>query len=142
MVGSPNSATSLRITPPKWANAYFCSCRYVPRPRLPLLDIIRRVQSILHCVDVPSQPLTTDEELHILQWIDKSAKRYLLTKGGPLLPRSEGGADVVIISDAILSSLALIAKQLDPRRPVIFENHLHVYHDSKHNGVDRRQTEN
>jgi hypothetical protein len=56
--------------------------------------------------------------------------------------RSEGGADVVIISDAILSSLALIAKQSDPRRPVIFENHLHVYHDSKHNGVDRRQTEN
>jgi hypothetical protein len=40
----------------------------------------------------------------------------------------EGGADVVVISDAILSSLALIAKQLDPRRPVVFENRLHVHH--------------
>ncbi|KAL3484624.1 hypothetical protein BJX62DRAFT_248293 [Aspergillus germanicus] len=114
---------------------------YVPRPHPHLLDIIRKVQRILHCVEVPSQPLTTDEELHILEWVYKTAKRYWLTKGGPLMPRSEGGADVVIISDAILSSLALIAKQSDPRRPVIFENHLHHHHRSEHGGEDCTQPE-
>ncbi|KAL5043812.1 hypothetical protein BDW71DRAFT_187434 [Aspergillus fruticulosus] len=114
---------------------------YVPRPHPHLLDIIRRVQRILHCVEVPSLPLTTDEELHILEWVYKTAERYWLTKGGPLIPRSEGGADVVIISDAILSSLALIAKQSDPRRPVIFENHLH-HHRSEHYREDRTQQDN
>lgn len=115
--------------------------RYVPRPHPHLLDIIRRVQGILHCVEVPSLPLTTDEELHILEWVYKTAERYWLTKGGPLIPKSEGGADVVIISDAILSSLALIAKQSDPRRPVIFENHLH-HHRSEHYREDRTQQDN
>ncbi|KAL4738485.1 hypothetical protein BDV11DRAFT_215956 [Aspergillus similis] len=98
---------------------------YVPRPRPQLLYTIRRVQRILHCVENPTQPLTADEELRILEWVNKTAQRYWLSEGGPLLPASEGGADVVVIVDAILSSLALIAKQSDPRRPVIFENRLH-----------------
>ncbi|KAL3455586.1 hypothetical protein BJX64DRAFT_272094 [Aspergillus heterothallicus] len=114
---------------------------YVPRPHPHLLDTVRRVQRILHCVEVPSQPLTTDEELHILEWVYKTAQRYWLTKGGPLNPRSEGGADVIIIRDAILSSLALIAKQSDPRRPVIFENHLHHHHRSANDGDGRTQPE-
>jgi hypothetical protein len=97
------------------------------------------VQRILHCVETPTQPLTADEELRILEWVYMTAQRYWLSKDGPLLPASEGGADVVVISDAILSSLALIAKQSDPRRPVIFENRLHVHHDI---GSDRRQPEN
>ncbi|KAL4749629.1 hypothetical protein BDW72DRAFT_131478 [Aspergillus terricola var. indicus] len=112
---------------------------YVPRPRPQLLYTIRRVQRILHCVETPTQPLTTDEELRILEWVYKTAQRYWLSKDGPLLPASEGGADVVVIGDAILSSLALIAKQSDPQRPVIFENRLHV-----HYGIDsdHRQPEN
>ncbi|KAL4811785.1 hypothetical protein BDW67DRAFT_179302 [Aspergillus spinulosporus] len=112
---------------------------YVPRPRPQLLYTIRRVQRILHCVETPTQPLTADEELRILEWVYKTAQRYWLSNDGPLLPASEGGADVVVICDAILSSLALIAKQSDPRRPVIFENRRHVHH-----GIDsdRRQPEN
>ncbi|CEL09001.1 hypothetical protein ASPCAL12145 [Aspergillus calidoustus] len=124
---------------------------YVPRPRPQLLEVIRRVQRILHCVETPSHPLTTDEELRILEWVYKTAKRYWLSKpGGPLLPRVEGGADVVVISEAILSSLALIAKQSDPRRPVVFENRLHVHHhrcahdnvvyDGDNNNDDVRKT--
>ncbi|QKX63329.1 uncharacterized protein TRUGW13939_10499 [Talaromyces rugulosus] len=117
---------------------------YVPRPRPQLLDIIRRVQRILHCVEAPSQPLSADEELGILEWVYKTAKRYWLTKGGPLLPASDGGADVVVISDAILSSLALIAKQSDPWRPVVFENRLHVHHwaEDRDNDDNRRRWEN
>lgn len=113
--------------------------RYVPRPRPQLLGVIRRVQAILHCLEGPTQLLTVDEELSILEWVYKSAKRYWLSEGGPLRPASEGGANIIVIHDAILCTLALLSKQADPRRPVIFENRLHIHRDQ---GDDPRRPEN
>ncbi|KAL4781549.1 hypothetical protein BJX76DRAFT_363492 [Aspergillus varians] len=101
---------------------------YVPRPRPQLLPIVRKVQNILHCVNAPDEHLTVDDELRILEWVYTTAKRYWLRGDGPLRPRSDGGADLVVIGDAILSPLALISKQADPTRPIVFENRLHVHH--------------
>ncbi|BCS17638.1 putative heat shock trehalose synthase [Aspergillus puulaauensis] len=100
---------------------------YVPRPRPQLLPIVRKVENILHCAKTQGAHLAVDEELRILEWVYTTAKRYWLNDEGPLRPRFKGGADVVVISDAILSPLALISKQSDPKRPVIFENRLHVH---------------
>ncbi|KKK21360.1 hypothetical protein ARAM_002646, partial [Aspergillus rambellii] len=99
---------------------------YVPRPRPELLHIIRKMQDILQGVGGADEQLTTDEELRILEWVYTTAKRYWLNQGGPLRPIAEGGADVIVIDDGILSPLALISKQEDPTRPVVFENRLHI----------------
>lgn len=88
------------------------------------------MENILHCANTQGAHLAVDEELRILEWVYTTAKRYWLNDDGPLRPRSKGGADVVVISDAILSPLALISKQSDPKRPVIFENRLHVHDGS------------
>ncbi|KAL2869575.1 putative heat shock trehalose synthase [Aspergillus lucknowensis] len=100
---------------------------YVPRPRPGLLPIIRKMDNILQGVNDPVERLTADEELRILEWVYTTAKRYWLTKGGPLRPISEGGVDLIVIDDGIMAPLALISKQTDPARPVIFENRLHIH---------------
>lgn len=50
------------------------------------------------------------------------------------MPRWEGGVDVIIISDPSLTPLALISKQQDFERPVIFDSRVHIYSPSTVSG--------
>jgi glycosyltransferase involved in cell wall biosynthesis len=71
-----------------------------------------------------------EEQIKLLDdWCRENAKRYWTDKGGPLAPRSEGGADVIIIDDPQMPSLVAIAKEKDPERPVIFRSHIQVRAD-------------
>ncbi|PIG87540.1 heat shock trehalose synthase [Aspergillus arachidicola] len=70
--------------------------------------------------------ITIDEEMCILQWVYENARRYWLCEDDPLQARSKGGADIVVIDDVPLTPAALLSKQTDPGRPVIFENRLQV----------------
>ncbi|GAB1197680.1 hypothetical protein APSETT444_006982 [Aspergillus pseudonomiae] len=80
----------------------------------------------LEGLNAPSDFLTIDDELRILQWVYENARRYWLCEDDPLQARSKGGADIVIIDDASLTPAALLSKQADPNRPVIFENRVQV----------------
>ncbi|OGM42492.1 hypothetical protein ABOM_008338 [Aspergillus bombycis] len=99
---------------------------YVPKPRPSILQIVRKMEYIMEGLTGPEEHLGTDDELRLLEFAYENARRYWLAENGPLRPRSEGGADVVIIDSAPLLTLALLSKQCDPQRPVIFENRLHV----------------
>lgn len=74
--------------------------------------------------------LTTDEKLQVLDWVHRNAETHWLCHSGPLRLPQDGGVHVVIIEDACLSALALISKQHDPKRPVIFHSHNDVHVDS------------
>ncbi|KAE8165723.1 hypothetical protein BDV40DRAFT_308648 [Aspergillus tamarii] len=99
---------------------------YVPKPRPSIIQIVRKMEDIMEGLTGPDEYLGTDDELQLLEFAYENARRYWLGENGPLRPRPEGGADVVIIDSAPLLTLALLAKQCDPERPVIFENRLHV----------------
>lgn len=78
----------------------------------------------------PQVNLSADEKLQLLNWVYRNAKHHWLSPNGPLRSSQEGGAHVAIIDDVCLSALALISKQHDSKRPVIFRNNLHVSHCS------------
>lgn len=63
------------------------------------------------------------------EWARHNAERYWIARGGPLAPRNEGGADVIIVDDPQMPSLVKIAKEQDPTRPVIFRSHIQVRAD-------------
>lgn len=63
------------------------------------------------------------------EWARQNADRYWIAKGGPLAPRSEGGADVVVVDDPQMPSIVKIAKEQDPTRPVLFRSHIQVRAD-------------
>lgn len=62
-------------------------------------------------------------------WALHNAEHYWLRNKGPLAPRSNGGADVIIVDDPQMPSLVKIAKEQDPDRPVIFRSHIQVRAD-------------
>ena len=65
----------------------------------------------------------------IKDWVYQNAKRFWVSPGGPLSPRSEGGSDVIIVDDPQLPHLVQIAKEMDPERPVLFRSHIQVRSD-------------
>lgn len=73
--------------------------------------------------------LATDEKLQVLNWVHRNAEHHWLRNNGPLRQPQDGGVHVVIIEDESLSALALISKQHDPKRPVIF----HIHNDVRVN---------
>ncbi|KAE8330452.1 hypothetical protein BDV39DRAFT_170628 [Aspergillus sergii] len=99
---------------------------YVPKPRPGINGIIRKMQDSLEGLCARDDPITIDEEMCILQWVYENARRYWLCEDDPLQARSKGGADIVVIDDVPLTPAALLSKQTDPGRPVIFENRLQV----------------
>ncbi|CAG8086779.1 unnamed protein product [Penicillium nalgiovense] len=103
---------------------------YVPDPAPRVSCIIRKMQNMLQGNSTPGEDLTADEELQLLNWVYGNAKHHWLCYNGPLRPAQEGGVDVVIIDDPFLSALALISKQHDPKRPVIFHSHLNIHNVS------------
>jgi hypothetical protein len=82
------------------------------------------MRDILEGLDKSLGYLSFDEELEILEWVQENARRYWLLHNGPLQPRSKGGVDVLVIDSAPLLPLALLSKQQDPGRPVLYENRL------------------
>jgi hypothetical protein len=87
------------------------------------------MEKILQGISSPEEHLTIDEELQLLNWVHKNAKRHWLCYNGPLRRAQEGGVDIVIIDDLFLSALALISKQHNPKRPVIFHSRMNIYID-------------
>jgi glycosyltransferase involved in cell wall biosynthesis len=62
-------------------------------------------------------------------WTSENAARHWTKAGGPLAPRSAGGADVIVVDDPQMPSLVSLAKRLDPERPVIFRSHIQIRSD-------------
>lgn len=84
------------------------------------------MQKMLEGISTPEEHLTTDEELQLLNWVYENAQHHWLRSNGPLRRAQDGGADVVIVDDPFLSVLALISKQHDPKRPVIFHSRINM----------------
>ncbi|RAL17482.1 putative heat shock trehalose synthase [Aspergillus homomorphus CBS 101889] len=99
---------------------------YVPKPRPNTLQVIRKMEDIMEGLAGTDVHLDMEDQLQILEFAYENASRYWLQENGPLRARQQGGADVVIIDSAPLLTLALLAKQHDHDRPVIFENRLHA----------------
>ncbi|PWY95930.1 heat shock trehalose synthase [Aspergillus sclerotioniger CBS 115572] len=103
---------------------------FVPKPRPGMIPLIRKMQDTLEGLGDSLPDITIEDELLILDFAYANARRYWLCENGPLRPRAEGGVDVVIIDSAPLLTLALLSKQQDPERPVIFESSLQPQGDS------------
>jgi hypothetical protein len=62
-------------------------------------------------------------------WTSDNASRHWTGDGGPLAPRSAGGADVIVVDNPQMPSLVSLAKKMDPDRPVIFRSHIQIRSD-------------
>ncbi|PYH45604.1 putative heat shock trehalose synthase [Aspergillus saccharolyticus JOP 1030-1] len=102
---------------------------YVPKPRPNIQQLIRKMEDIMEGLADPAVDFETEDQLQILEFAYENARRHWLGDHGPLRGRHQGGADVVVIDSAPLLTLALLAKQHDPERPVVFENRLHAPSD-------------
>lgn len=65
-----------------------------------MFRITKNMHNILQGVSKPDQQVSDDEKAEILDWIIDNARRYWLTKGGPLRPPEEGGADIIVVGCA------------------------------------------
>ncbi|OJJ97475.1 hypothetical protein ASPACDRAFT_80366 [Aspergillus aculeatus ATCC 16872] len=99
---------------------------YVPKPRPNIFQLIRKMEDLMEGLAGPDVCLDTDDQLQIMEFAFENARRYWVEEHGPLRSRQQGGADVVVIDSAPLLTLAHLAKQHDPHRPVVFENRLHA----------------
>ncbi|KAJ6038316.1 heat shock trehalose synthase [Penicillium canescens] len=99
---------------------------YIPDPSPKVSRVVEKMQKMLEGISTPENHLTTDEELQLLNWVYENAQHHWLRSNGPLRQAQDGGADVVIVDDPILSVLALISKQHDPKRPVIFHSRINM----------------
>ncbi|GLA31633.1 hypothetical protein AnigIFM63326_010313 [Aspergillus niger] len=113
---------------------------FVPKPRPGMVPLIRKMQDTLEGLGNPLSDITVNDELLILDFAYANARRHWLRQNGPLRPRAEGGVDIVIVDSAPLLTLALLSKQQDPERPVIFESSLHTQGDplQDHNSPQSR----
>ncbi|KAF2637809.1 putative trehalose synthase-like protein [Massarina eburnea CBS 473.64] len=101
---------------------------YVPTPAPAVFRITKDNHNILQGVADPELRLTPENMTILDNWCYKNAERHWIKKG-PLAPRSEGGADVIIVDDPQMPALVKIAKEQDPTRPVIFRSHIQVRAD-------------
>lgn len=102
---------------------------YVPKPRPGVFRITKTNHNILQGVAAPEERFTSDHQQVMEDWLQDNASRYWLSKGGPLQPPSEGGADIIIVDDPQMPSLIPIAKREAPDRPVIFRSHIQIRSD-------------
>ncbi|KAJ9643061.1 hypothetical protein H2199_004583 [Coniosporium tulheliwenetii] len=102
---------------------------YVPKPKPEVFRITKTNHNILQGVAAPEARLTKKMIEILEEWCQSGAERYWLGEGGVLAPRSEGGADVVIVDDPQMPGLVNIAKKADPDRPVIFRSHIQIRSD-------------
>ncbi|KAF2128446.1 glycosyltransferase family 4 protein [Dothidotthia symphoricarpi CBS 119687] len=106
------------------------NCRwYVPKPKPEVFRITKNNHNILQGVAEPDLRLD-DKSIRVLDnWCEQNAERYWNAPNCPLAPRSEGGADVIVVDDPQMPSLVKIAKRNDPERPVVFRSHIQVRAD-------------
>lgn len=55
------------------------------------------MHNILQGVSKAEERISEDDQATITDWITDNANRYWLSKGGPLRPPEEGGADVIMV---------------------------------------------
>lgn len=103
--------------------------RYVPKPKPAVFRITKNNHNILQGVDETGLRLDQKSIDMLDEWARQNAERYWIAKSGPLAPRSDGGADVIVVDDPQMPSLVRIAKEQDPTRPVIFRSHIQVRAD-------------
>lgn len=94
-----------------------------------MFRITKNNHNILQGVAAEDLRLTPKQAAILDQWCLQNAERFWISEGGPLAPRAQGGADVIIVDDPQMPSLVQIAKKLDPDRPVIFRSHIQVRAD-------------
>ncbi|KAF2276150.1 trehalose synthase (Ccg-9) [Westerdykella ornata] len=102
---------------------------YVPKPSPEVFRITKNNHNILQGVANPDVRLTKEQVVMLDNWCQQNADRFWTLRNGALAPRSEGGADVIIIDDPQMPRLIKIAKELDPDRPVIFRSHIQIRAD-------------
>ncbi|KAH7051067.1 putative trehalose synthase-like protein [Macrophomina phaseolina] len=102
---------------------------FVPKPKPEVFRITKTNHNILQGVAHPDERLTDDMKVVLDEWCQGNADRFWLKTGGPLAPRSQGGADVIVVDDPQMPSLVAISKKVDPDRPVIFRSHIQVRSD-------------
>ncbi|KAI5864118.1 glycosyltransferase family 4 protein [Durotheca rogersii] len=102
---------------------------YVPKPRPGVFRITKNMHNILQGVSQPHERISEDEQLSITDWITENANRYWLSKGGPLRPVEEGGADVIVIDDPQMPGLIPLIREVTPNRPIIYRSHIQIRSD-------------
>ena len=102
---------------------------YVPRPKPEIFRITKTNHNILQGVADPKERLTEQQQGLLDEWCLQNAERFWTSQGGPLAPRSQGGADFVVVDDPQMPGLVKISKRIDPDRPVIFRSHIQVRSD-------------
>lgn len=102
---------------------------YVPRPKPEIFRITKTNHNILQGVADPNERLTKKQQESLDEWCLQNAERSWTSVGGPLVPRSQGGVDLVIVDDPQMPGLVKHSKRVDPGRPVIFRSHIQVRSD-------------
>ncbi|KOS16984.1 Trehalose phosphorylase [Escovopsis weberi] len=102
---------------------------YVPKPQPGVFRITKNVHNILQGVSQPDQQISRDEKDAIRGWITDNATRYWFSRGGPLRPPEDGGADVVVIDDPQMPGLIPLIKKVTPNRPVLYRSHIQIRAD-------------
>jgi glycosyltransferase involved in cell wall biosynthesis len=102
---------------------------WVPKPKPEVFCITKTNHNILQGVAEPHERFSTEQEMAVNEWTFSNAERFWAVPGGPLMPRSQGGAQVVIVDDPQMPCIIDIAKQMEPDRPVIFRSHIQVRAD-------------
>jgi glycosyltransferase involved in cell wall biosynthesis len=103
--------------------------RWVPTPKPEVFQITKRNHNILQGVANPDARFSEEDRTMVESWTSDNASRHWTGDGGPLAPRSAGGADVIVVDDPQMPSLVSLAKKLDPERPVIFRSHIQIRSD-------------
>ncbi|KAI0008761.1 glycosyltransferase family 4 protein [Xylariaceae sp. FL0662B] len=102
---------------------------YVPKPRPGVFRITKNMHNILQGVSKADERISERDQAKINEWITDNANRYWFSKGGPLRPAEEGGADIIIIDDPQMPGLIPLIKNITPERPVIFRSHIQIRSD-------------
>ncbi|KAF2114942.1 putative trehalose synthase-like protein [Lophiotrema nucula] len=102
---------------------------YVPRPKPEIFRITKNNHNILQGVAEDGIRISEEQIAKLDNWARDNAEKFWIWEDGPLAPRSQGGADVIVVDDPQMPSLVKIAKELDPERPVIFRSHIQVRAD-------------
>ncbi len=103
--------------------------RYVPKPKPGVFRITKTNHNILQGVAKPEERITAEQKQNLDDWIRENAERLWLSKGGPLGPISEGGADVIVVDDPQMHGLIPLAKAVSAERPVIYRSHIEIRSD-------------
>ena len=71
--------------------------RWVPRPKPQVFRITKTNHNILQGIAAQDRHFTRDQQREIYEWVVDNAQRFWLRDGGPLAPRSRGGADCIVV---------------------------------------------